>query len=63
MVGYELGKHQYVCPTFKYIPCRVYVCLIVIEIFLVVAGAYILGRCARKRVVIRRPSQHWKERL
>ena len=34
MKGYELGKYQYVCPYFKYIPCRIYVHVIIIEIFL-----------------------------
>ena len=63
MVSYELGKHRYVCPAFKYIPCRVYVCLIIIEIFLLVAGVYVLGRRARKKVVIRWPSQPLKEQL
>ena len=53
MKGYELGKHQYVCPYFKYIPCRIYVSVIVIEIFLLVAGAYILGRGLRKKKLTR----------
>ena len=49
MKDHELGKHQYVCPYYKYIPCRIYVCVIVIEIFLLVAGAYILGKGSKKK--------------
>ena len=62
MVGYELGKHRYVCPAFKYIPCHVYVCLIVIEIFLLVAGIYILGRGTRRKVM-KWHTQRLKEQL
>ena len=61
MVGYELGKHRYVCPALKYSPCRVYVCLIVIEIFLLVAGIYVLGRSARRKTIVRWHSQRLKE--
>ena len=63
MKGYELGKHQYVCPYFKYIPCRIYVCVIVIEIFLLVAGAYILGKGSRRRRQIRWSYPQLKEPL